>query len=157
MSEDAARAVDTAPADCTCLALRMATRRVTQLYDHFLADAGLRITQFGLLATLRIAQPLSVTALAQRMAMDRTTLTRNLKPLERLGLITLAPGPDRRTRTVRLTDAGRDAVRRAAPLWREAQAVMAEAMGADRLRQLHDLLGGSVAPADRLLGDVAEP
>ncbi len=135
----------------------MATRRVTQLYDHFLADAGLRITQFGLLATLRIAQPLSVTALAQRMAMDRTTLTRNLKPLERLGLIALAPGPDRRTRTVRLTDAGRDAVRRAAPLWRDAQAVMAEAMGADRLGQLHDLLGASVAPADRLLGDVAEP
>ena len=98
-----------------------------------------------------------VTALAQRMAMDRTTLTRNLKPLERMGLVTLAPGPDRRTRTVRLTDPGRDAVRRAAPRWREAQAVMADALGADRLQRLHDLLGASAEPADRLLGDVAQP
>ncbi|MCB9946659.1 MAG: winged helix-turn-helix transcriptional regulator [Rhodospirillaceae bacterium] len=144
------------PDECTCHALRKATRRVTQLYDHILVESGLRVTQFGLLATLRVAQPLSMTALAHRMAMDRTTLTRNLKPLERAGLVALAPGGDRRTRMVLLTDPGRDALRRAAPFWRQAQLAMAEALGPDRLKQLHALLDASMEPADRMLGDIGD-
>src|SRR3546814_19389843 len=93
---------------CTCFKLRRAARRVTQLYDRHLQPTGLRITQFGLLARLRV-EPLQMTALAERMGMDRTTLTRNLRPLERLGYVTVDPGEDRRTRTVAITSEGRAA------------------------------------------------
>src|SRR5262249_58169002 len=88
---------------CTCFRVRQAARRVTQLYDHFLAGAGLRITQYSLLANLRQAGPLTMTELARRMAMDRTTLTRNLRPLQRHGYVAVTVGEDRRRRLLALT------------------------------------------------------
>ena len=78
--------------DCTCLAVRQAARHVTQFYDRHLASAGLRTTQFSILARLRRQGPITINTLADEMVMDRTTLGRNILPLERDGLISIAPG-----------------------------------------------------------------
>ena len=77
------------PEDCNCFAVRSAARHVTQLYDQLLAPAGLRVTQFSILAKLKRRGPLTINALADDMVMDRTTLGRNIRPLERDGLISV--------------------------------------------------------------------
>src|SRR5437879_8957787 len=95
------------PNDCNCLAVRQAARHITQFYDKFLAPGGLRTTQFSILAKLRRAGPLTINALAADLVMDRTTLGRNILPLERDGLIAVERGSrDRRSKTLRLTEAG---------------------------------------------------
>ena len=73
--------------ECTCLAVRQAARRITQFYDQHLAPVGLRTTQFSILSRLRRKGPMAINALAADMVMDRTTLGRNILPLERDGLI----------------------------------------------------------------------
>ena len=80
------------PEDCNCLAVRQATRHITQFYDQFLAASGLRTTQFSILAKLRRLGPMTINALAADMVMDRTTLGRNILPLERDGLIAVERG-----------------------------------------------------------------
>ena len=95
---------------CNCHALRQAMRRVTQLYDHALAPAGLRVTQFSLLARLHELGPMSMKALAEALVMDRATLGHNLRPLEAEGLVVVAVGKDRRSRLVTLTPEGRKTV-----------------------------------------------
>ena len=75
--------------DCNCFAVRSAARHVTQLYDQLLAPAGLRVTQFSILAKLKRKGPLTINAPADEMVMDRTTLGRNIRPLERDGLISV--------------------------------------------------------------------
>src|SRR5271168_1807919 len=93
---------DTNPAACNCLALRQATRHVTQLYDQFLAPSGLRSTQYSILARLNRKGPMTINALADEMVMDRTTLGRNVLPLQRDGLIVAMPGEsDRRSKELR--------------------------------------------------------
>ena len=92
------------PQDCNCLAVRQAARHITQLYDQFLAPSGLRTTQFSILAKLPRAGPMTINALAAEMVMDRTTLGRNILPLERDGLVTVAQGRhDRRSKELRVT------------------------------------------------------
>ncbi len=81
---------------CACLNVRKAARAVTQLYDEVLQPSGLRATQFNLLVAIALAGEAPVTRLADALVMDRTTLTRNLKPLESQGLITIEAGTDRR-------------------------------------------------------------
>ena len=86
------------PEDCNCLAVRQAARHITQFYDQFLAASGLRTTQFSVLAKLRRLGPMTINALAADMVMDRTTLGRNILPLERDGLIAIEKGRrDRRS------------------------------------------------------------
>ena len=97
---------------CACFNLRKATRVVTQLYDEALKPAGLRSTQFAVLAATRALGPVSVNQLAEWIVMDRTTLTRNLKPLERDGLIAVRAGDDLRVRQVSLTAKGRKTLER---------------------------------------------
>ena len=95
------------PAGCNCLALRQAARHVTQFYDQFLAPSGLRATQYSILARLQRKGPMTINALAAELVMDRTTLGRNILPLERDGLIAVGPGKsDRRSKELRLTGAG---------------------------------------------------
>jgi DNA-binding MarR family transcriptional regulator len=94
------------PEVCNCLALREATRHVTQFYDRWLASSGLRTTQFSILIRLRLEGPMTINALAKSLVMDRTTLGRNILPLEREGLIEIVPDSvDRRSKVVRLTEA----------------------------------------------------
>src|ERR1700733_4691572 len=95
------------PAGCNCLALRQAARHLTQLYDQFLAPSGLRGTQYSILARLKRKGSMTINALATELVMDRTTLGRNIRPLQRDGLIDAVPGKsDRRSRELRLTRAG---------------------------------------------------
>jgi DNA-binding MarR family transcriptional regulator len=127
--------------ECTCLAVRQAARHVTQFYDRHLAPAGLRTTQFSILAKLRRRGPMTINALADEMVMDRTTLGRNILPLERDGLISVAPGrKDRRSKELRLTDAGLERLQAAREGWREAQTRFATAFGEERAAGLRALL-----------------
>ncbi len=127
--------------ECTCLAVRQAARHVTQFYDRHLASAGLRTTQFSILARLRRQGPMTINTLADEMVMDRTTLGRNILPLERDGLISIAPGrTDRRSKELRLTDAGLERLQAGYEGWKEAQREFAAAFGDERTAGLRRLL-----------------
>jgi DNA-binding MarR family transcriptional regulator len=129
MSQTAAARIPRS-ADCTCLRLRKATRKVSQIYDGFLAPYGLTITQYSLLGHLRAFDGIGLGALAERLITDPTTLTRNLKPLERRGLVMLAPDlNDRRARRLHLTEAGRAAFFAAKAGWTEAQRKIEATLG----------------------------
>ncbi len=106
---------------CACLNVRKAARAVTQLYDEVLQPTGLRSTQFTLLVAVALAGEAPVTRLAEALVMDRTTLARNLKPLESQGLLMIDAGTDRRRHLVRLTERGRQALAIALPYWQQAQ------------------------------------
>lgn len=114
---------------CTCFNLRKASRAVTQLFDEKLKPSGLLATQFTILVAISVAGSGTMNDLAKGLVMDRTTLTRNLKPLERQGLIVIQAGQDQRVRVVSLTDEGRAALAKALPLWDEAQACVIEGLG----------------------------
>ncbi len=129
---------------CVCFNLRRAARAVTQLYDAALEPSGLRATQFSLLVALRLAGPVTISRLARQLVTDRTTLTRNLKPLEKHGLIEIVTGADRRTRTVRLTARGREALATALPRWRRVQADLVGGLGEERWRRLMPDLAAAV-------------
>ncbi len=107
--------------DCACFTLRRGARAITQLYDGALAPTGVRATQFTLLVALARAGAIPFTKLAGVLGMDRTTLTRNVAPLERDGLLTIGSGADRRVKLVTITDKGRKALARAIPRWEDAQ------------------------------------
>jgi DNA-binding MarR family transcriptional regulator len=129
------------PESCTCLAVRQAARHVTQYYDHFLLPSGLRTTQFSILAKLRRLGPTTINALAAEMVMDRTTLGRNILPLEREGLIAIVPSNlDRRSKELHLTDAGAARLRAAMKGWTRAQNGFEAAFGAKRSAELRRLL-----------------
>ena len=116
---------------CHCAAIRQAARRVTRFYDRAMAPAGLRVTQFSLLAALLGAGAATIGELAKRLAMDRATLGHNLRPLEAAGFVAMTAGEDRRSRIVTLTDAGRRAFDAARPVWRAAQKTFETAVGRD--------------------------
>jgi DNA-binding MarR family transcriptional regulator len=127
--------------DCNCLAIRQASRHVTQFYDQLLAPSGLRTTQYAILSRLQRGGPMPINALAAALVMDRTTLGRNILPLERDGLIEIGASPaDRRRREVRLTPDGAARLRAARRGWAVAQQRFDEVFGADRAAALRDLL-----------------
>ncbi len=129
------------PELCNCLAVRQAARHVTQFYDQFLAPAGLRTTQFSILAKLKRLGPMTINALAKEMVMDRTTLGRNILPLEREGLIAVATGSrDRRSKELRLTDTGGARLRAAVKGWAQAQRQFEATFGGKRTSDLCALL-----------------
>ncbi len=129
-----------ATAMCTSFNLRKAARAVTQFYDDTLRDSGLKSTQFSLLAAAAAAGKAPISRLAEEMAMDRTTLTRNLKPLQAEGLLRIEAGADRRVRNVAITPDGEALLEKALPMWRKAQTQMIDKLGDERwgnlLRQL---------------------
>jgi DNA-binding MarR family transcriptional regulator len=110
--------------DCVCFAVRRAARTITQHYDRQLRATGLRVTQFSLLAVLSHGEPRPVNRVAARLGMDRTTLTRNLRPLVERGYVTVEGGDDARVRLVQITPRGRAAAAAALPHWRRAQRSM---------------------------------
>src|SRR6202023_3204672 len=134
------------PEDCNCLAVRQAARHITQFYDQFLARSGLRTTQFSILAKLRRLGPLTINALAAEMVMDRTTLGRNILPLQRDGLIVVEKGRrDRRSKTLRLTEAGAACYRAGQKGWDRAQRQFEEAFGVKRTANMRALLHAAAA------------
>jgi len=134
------------PADCNCLAVRQAGRYITQFYDRFLAAAGLRTTQYGILARLKRQGPMSINMLAAELVVDRTTLGRNVRLLERDDLIAIESDPsDRRSKILRLTKAGDARFQRAEKRWAEAQRRFEEAYGDKEASQLREKLRAVVA------------
>jgi DNA-binding MarR family transcriptional regulator len=121
---------------CACANIRRTDRVVTQFYDEILAPSGLYAPQFALLATLAEVAPITIKRLAKIMVMDRTTLTRNLGLLIKQHLVHSEEGEDRRMRLVQLSQEGEQALRRAWPLWQEAQARIERALGRERLEAL---------------------
>src|SRR5260370_537809 len=127
--------------DCNCAAIRQAARHVTQFYDQLFAPVGLRATQFAILSRLQRDGPMTINALAAALVMDRTTLGRNILPLQRDGLVAIGLGrTDRRSKEVHLTRAGAARFRAAAKGWREAQTRFEAAFGRKPPKPLRALL-----------------
>ena len=134
------------PDVCNCLAARQAARHITQFYDQFLAASGLRTTQFSILAKLRRLGPMTINRLAAEMVMDRTTLGRNILPLERDGLIAVEQGSsDRRSKELRVTKPGEARFRAGVKGWVQAQRQFEKAFGAKRTADMRSLLHAVVA------------
>jgi DNA-binding MarR family transcriptional regulator len=126
---------------CNALAIRQAARHVSQFYDQCMAPTGLRASQFSILARLKRMGPMTINALAQLLVMDRTTLGRNILPLEREGLIAVRPGrADRRSKELYLTAAGAARLPEAFARWSEAQSRFEEVVGAFRAEELRRLM-----------------
>lgn len=106
---------------CRCLSARREAQRLTRAFDDRLRPFGLTINQFSMLTTLILAGPLAISDLAERLGVDRTTMTRNVAVSERSGLIETSGGEDRRVRLVTITAAGREIADAALPAWQEAQ------------------------------------
>jgi DNA-binding MarR family transcriptional regulator len=130
-----------APSGCTCAKLRRLSRRVTAVYDRTLAAAGLRVTQYSMLSVMQReggSDGLPLTVLADRLDMDRTTLTRNLKPLIAQGWVALDASPaDTRVRLARVTAAGAAALQAARPHWKRAQLEVNRTLGDSNVAGLH--------------------
>ena len=125
---------------CNCSSLRSATRALSLAYDEVLRPSGLRLTQFSILARIAAVGPHPLNDLAEMLAMDRTTLGRNLKPLERDDLVCLEVGMDRRQRVINLTAAGRRALMRAMPLWETVNQRFEVKFGAGKAKALRDTM-----------------
>jgi DNA-binding MarR family transcriptional regulator len=132
------------PLDCTCFRLRGAARRVSQIYGRHLAPTGLRISQFSLLGFVAAEGPVSMSRLSDLLATDRTTLTRNLRPLLAAGLIGRARSGDRRRHELVATPAGRALFKRALPMWAIAEREVRETLGSRLATDLHRAIGRSM-------------
>ena len=132
-------------AACASLNLRKASRAITQMYDEALKPSGLRSTQLPVLVTLVSTGQTTVNCLAEDLVMDRTSLSRLLKPLVNQGLIEMAPGEDRRTRELSVTRRGREFVAEAIPMWEGVQAQVVERIGQNRWRDLIENLSAAAA------------
>ncbi len=142
---------------CVCTTVRRADRTLTRIYDEALQPSGLLTTQYALLSTLaRASEPMLHSALAEAQLMSPATLSRNLKPLQRDGLVRIAPGKDRRTRYVELTSTGSAALDTARPLWRAVQAQVRETAGTERIELLVSELQSLVAELRRHERELAD-
>lgn len=116
---------------CICTGLRQAAFDITDIYDSYLEPSGLKITMFRILRRLSAAEQVSITELAVIVGVDRSTLGRNLRVLERMDLVTFEEAEDARSRTVVLTALGRSTLAKATPLWVKAQTKMRSVLGKD--------------------------
>jgi len=114
---------------CTCFNTRKFTRVITQIFDESFKKIGFRGTQFSPLVMIFTRGPITVNKLSEYLVMDRTTLGRNLKPLERDGLIEIIQGKDRRQKLVSITDKGKELLSIAFPVWQETQKKVLEQIG----------------------------
>ncbi len=126
--------------NCYCILLRRASRRVTSLYDDALAPIGINLAQFSLLRNIQRVEPISLTDLGQRTELDRSTVSRNVKVLEKMELVVVANSQDQRETAVGLSDKGRQILAEGAPLWDGVQAVIEAKLGDDASGQLKALL-----------------
>jgi DNA-binding MarR family transcriptional regulator len=134
------------PEDCNCFMARSAARHVTQLYDQFLAPVGLHVTQFSILAKLKRLGPMTINGMAKEMLMDRTTLGRNVLPLERDGLIKIeASATDGRAKELHLTKTGEKRLLAGREAWEQAQTRFDSRFGAKRAADFRAMLRAVVA------------
>lgn len=121
---------------CTARNLRATTRAISGLFDEAMRPTGIRISQFGLLVALALAEEANVSRLAGLLDLDRTTMTRNLAPLERQGFVASASGDDARNRQLHLTEKGRATLAKALPIWERVQARVVGGLGDTRWKGL---------------------
>jgi DNA-binding MarR family transcriptional regulator len=140
------------PQGCTNFKLRKLMRRVAQHYDIEMSKIGLKTTQYSLLSHVLKLGPIRPGELAQAMVVDASTLTRNLKPLVDAGWIEVSAGSDGRSRTVTITDAGRDKRYEAQRRWKAAQESINQLLGVERVLELHALIDDSLALLSPLEG-----
>lgn len=144
MSEQSLQAklveVSQIPATCMGLHIRRASRIITQVYDAALRPVELVVSQFTLLAAIHLFESVPITRLAQDLFVDQTTLTRNLKLLEKRGFVAIEPGEDRRVKWVSLTTEGQSVLSEALPLWEQAQAEVKHHFGQQDWQTLLSLL-----------------
>ncbi|GAB4070659.1 MarR family winged helix-turn-helix transcriptional regulator [Ancylobacter sonchi] len=121
--------------------LRLATRRIGSVYDRALAPVGINIAQFSLLRTIQRRQPVSLTELARSVVLDRSTLGRNVRVLERLGLAAMDRGEDdHREAAVKLTARGVEILEQAGPLWEDCQRKIETQLGPVKVTALQEIL-----------------
>lgn len=137
---------------CACSQLRRTARVASNVYDRHLAPVGLTVSQYAALVNIGRADRCRRTDLARQLGMDRTTLTRNLRPLERRKLIETVAGDDRRERQIQLTAAGLAQLDASYPLWADAQRFVVREIGEQGLAELRAALT-LVARALRPAGD----
>lgn len=139
---------------CTCARLRKLTRRLTRIYDAHLADAGIKVTQYSLLANAARGER-TLSEFAAELDMDRTTLSRNLMPLAEQGWVRIGVGTDPRSRSISVTAAGRRKLKAALPLWRKAQCEVEAILGASGVGDLHRRIERALAalPSERSQGE----
>lgn len=135
---------------CVCSQLRRTARKVSSLYDRALTESGLTITQHSLLVNIARAGEVGRSVLAAKLGMDRTTLTRNLKPLELARLVKAAgQSEDRRQRLLCLTKEGQRRLKRSYEQWEKIQIEFAMSLGAGELEKLRSVLQVAEAAAQR--------
>jgi DNA-binding MarR family transcriptional regulator len=125
---------------CLNFQMRRTSRQVTRYYDDALRPLGLRVSQFNILAILAQKGPLSVSDLANMLAMERSALARNLKPVARQGFVVVSHGEDRRTRLAKLAPAGKRKLRQALPRWNRAQDNLVAKLGPTQAAVLIEIL-----------------
>lgn len=126
---------------CYCALLRTATRKIGSIYDDALAPLGINIAQYSLLRTVQRLQPVSLTELAVSLELDRSTVGRNVRVLERIGLTeSERNGEDHRQARVMLSARGLDALEKAVPIWAECQHQVEASLGAIKVTALRDIL-----------------
>src|SRR4029453_4527249 len=134
---------------CACHKIRMGARAVTRAYGDALPPVGLRATQVALLAAIAAEGAMSITALARFIGMDRSTLTRNLAPLEKEGLLVVGEEGWRRSRTLGITAKGRVRLREGVPLWERAQRRLKQGLGSRRWEDVQGSLDHVLRVASR--------
>jgi DNA-binding MarR family transcriptional regulator len=141
------------PSGCSSFKLRQLSRRVSQHFDHVVASAGLKTTQYSLLSHVIRLEPVQPGDLAQQMDMDASTLTRNLQPLVAQGWVTTGPGLDGRSRFIRATEAGRAKRSEAQREWKRAQVALNQRLGVYTVARLHAVIDECLALLREPSGD----
>lgn len=126
-------------AKCQCNKLRSASRKITRIYDDALRPIGIKTNQFTVLIAVSLLGPVSITNLADQLSMERTTLTRNLSPLEKEGYVELHIGHGR-TKNVVLTSRGKGILKKAKPAWEKAQSSVVKIIGKRNLSAFNKTL-----------------
>lgn len=129
---------------CTCARLRKLARRMTRIYDAHLAAQSIKVTQYSLLANA-VRGERTVSEFAAELEMDRSTLSRNLAPLVAQGWVEISIGADPRSRSIKVTAAGRRKLKAALPLWRKAQCEIESTLGAAGVGELHGRIERALA------------
>lgn len=151
-STESAQILDATPLVCTGARLRKLTRRVTCFYEAYLRTVGIRLSQYSVLMNIS-KEPITLLQLADRLEMDRTTLTRSLKPLIEQGWIAEAPGGDLRRRLLVLTPVGQHFRKRVEHVWREAQLALESHLGRDVVLDLNTRLERALTQLKPALAD----
>jgi DNA-binding MarR family transcriptional regulator len=127
---------------CICSIIRLASRRISAIYDAALESTGVSVAQFSLLRHIAALEPANLGSIARAAELERSTIGRNLRVLERMELVAMTPGEDQRNALVSLTKKGRKVLREAEPLWDACQDTVADRLGASLLQEIEEKLQG---------------